>query len=308
MTFLTEKKIDFFSPAPDVSLRYCHWTRKNHPTKATVLIIPGRTEYIEKYHEVAFDLMSRDYDSVILEMRNHGLSTRPLKNRHKHYVESFDDMVRDVDRFIESDVMRAHQRPLLLLAHSMGGHVALRYLAEKKQTPIKAAIFSAPMVGINWGKLPHWLISAFTVLGGMKPFKYFYAPSQGNYGAANRSTRTQRLLTHDRHRFEDEWKHIDKNPDLALGGITLGWLRAAVQSIQKLKSAGYVERIHTPLFIAQGELDRVVDNAAMEDLAVRIKTAEFSVIEGAAHEILCETNDIRLNFWHQVDDFLKKAL
>lgn len=305
MTFQVQKKnLSFFSQK-GVELRFGHWTRANHPPKGTFIIIPGRTECLEKYHETVLDIVSRDYDSVVLEMRNHGLSTRPLANRLKHHLTDFGDMVRDLDAFIKSDHMRSLPRPLYLMGHSMGGHVVLRYLAERHDDTVKAAILSAPMVGINFGGLPRWLVGLFALLGQMPWICTRYVPGQHDWDDRNKTPSFMKLLTHDAHRFQEDIALLEENPNLALGGITFGWLHAALASIDLLQSKGYADRIKTPVLIAQGAEDRVVDNQAQNDIAARVPTVDVTVIDDAAHEILRETNAVRLNFWHKVDEFLK---
>ena len=53
--------------ADDVQLRLGLWQHK--AAKGTVLLIPGRTEYIEKYGPAAADLRARGFDTLVLDLR-----------------------------------------------------------------------------------------------------------------------------------------------------------------------------------------------------------------------------------------------
>ena len=57
-----------------VRLRLGYWPLEG--AKGTVLIMPGRTEYVEKYGRVARELAARGYAAVALDWRGQGLADR----------------------------------------------------------------------------------------------------------------------------------------------------------------------------------------------------------------------------------------
>ena len=59
--------------------------------KGTVLIFPGRTEYIEKYGGAAAALAKAGYTSLAIDWRGQGLSDRLLPNRLIGHVCRFSD-------------------------------------------------------------------------------------------------------------------------------------------------------------------------------------------------------------------------
>ena len=109
----------------NVRLRMGVWPEE---INGTVLLFPGRTEYIEKYGRVAADLAKAGYGMVAFDWRGQGLSDRPLPTYDVGHVDSFDAYQRDVAAFcVALDTLNI-KRPWFMLAHSMGGTIGLRAL------------------------------------------------------------------------------------------------------------------------------------------------------------------------------------
>ena len=306
--------IDTFQTDDGALLRYAVWPADRSEGRGTVLVLPGRTEFIEKYYETVADLRDRGYAVVVLDWRNQGLSHRPLANRHKHYLADFHRLAADLAALIDRLQARALPAPLSVLAHSMGSHCTLRYLRDfqdhggrgvgDRDGRIARAVLCAPMVGIHFGAIPVGVARALAwggvgVGGGDR-----YVPGQGDYGAFFKGPKWRDHLTSDPDRFQDEHWQIARNPDLALGGITLQWLKAAFKSMDRLAAPGYAEAITTPVLVVQCGADVVVDNAAMTAFAARLAHGQMIRIDGARHEILKEQDVFRAQFWKAFDRFM----
>ena len=68
-----------------------------------------------------------------------------------------------------------------------------------------------------------------------------------------------------------------------------------------LNAPGALERIAIPTLIVSGMDDTVVDTASHVVAAGRIPGAEHTVIDGARHELLMETDPRRAQFWAAFD-------
>lgn len=287
---------DAFFPAADgTRIRYVIWPAAEPGGHGGVILLPGRSEFIEKYSETVQDLLARGFWVAAMDWRGHGLSGRALSNRHKHHLTSFVPMADDLRRFIEELEARRLGRPRIILAHSMGAHVALRYLHDYPHR-IDGAVLSAPMVALTFAPFGRRLTRSLTRLAITFGFGERYAPGQTDYGAFQRSDANMRLLTSDPERFQIEHRWIGQNPDLALGGVTYGWLDAAMASIREINAPGYAEAIETPILMVQAAADRLVDNRRQEAFARRLPNAAFLRIEGARHEILNERDEYRERF------------
>lgn len=291
----------FHETADGTKLRYGIWRSKTVSKRGTMIVLPGASEFIEKYFEVVNELLERDFSVVVLDWRGQGLSTRPLKNRQKHHYDSFDSLVLDLDSLIDSLAKTDLPKPFNILAHSMGGHITLRYLHDHAGK-VDSAVLTAPMVDVYYAGIPVFVVKGLVAVMGMLGKLTSYAPEQGDFDIAAGGNYKMEMLTTDKERFEDEFYQIDKNKDLIIGGKTFGWVKAAMQSINILNAKGYGEAINTPLTIIQSGADALVRNDRQQALAQRIPSAKFFKVEGSKHEILKEQDEYRAQFWKIFDE------
>jgi lysophospholipase len=286
-------------------LRYCVWDAPRATgggSRGSVVLLQGRAEFIEKYAmEVAGELRERGFAVYVIDLRGQGLSDRPLPDHDKGHIDDFATYVADLRLFLESVVAPAAPQPILMLSHSTGGNIVLRYLAAHGAWPFAAAIFSSPMTGLPRA----WFIR--TLLALLKPFGFLethYAPGTGPYKPGHFEGND---VTHDRRRwgFTDRWFAID--PRLRLGGPTVGWVRQTFRSFDALDAPGTLERITLPVLIASASEDTVVDASTHRTVAARIAGAEHITIDGARHEILMETDPRRAQFWAAFDRFVARV-
>jgi lysophospholipase len=256
---------------------------------------------MEKYAETIEELKGRRFDVYSLDWLGQGLSTRLLPNRHKGHARSYQDYIDDLVFFVERIVRPAAPATLSILAHSMGGHIALRYLHDHPGRVDRAVLLS-PMAGIVTGKLPLSLVrllAGFTRRAGLE---HLYPFGYGDYRFDALKFEGNRL-TSDPVRFWDEAKAIAHNPDLALGGLTFGWLAATLESIDILNGPGYAGEIKTPVLILSAGSDRVVSIEAQKSLCAAMPRCRFVFLRQARHEILKETDALRSAFWREFDRF-----
>ena len=118
--------------------------------RGRVLVQGGRADVIEKYLDVALHLHERGWGVTSFDWRGQGGSGRLAPDNVGH-VERFEVLEDDLVAFW--DAWRPEgEGPLVLLAHSMGAHVALRALAAGRIAP-DAVVLSAPMVQV---RSPPW--------------------------------------------------------------------------------------------------------------------------------------------------------
>lgn len=137
-------RIDWFEPEDGIRVRVARRGVQSS-TGRHVLLLHGFCEYLEKYEPVFEALESRGHRVTAPEFRGHGRSTRLVADRRMGYVESFDDYLRDLLRFLES---LGDDAPDSILAHSMGGHMALRLLRALPDR-FERAVLVSPMMGLK---------------------------------------------------------------------------------------------------------------------------------------------------------------
>ena len=286
-----------FHDRPDgTRLRYGIWQGKTVSKRGTMIVLPGASEFIEKYFEVVNELIERDFSVIVLDWRGQGLSSRPLSNPQKHHYESFDDLILDLDSLIDSLAKTDLPKPFNILAHSMGGHVALRYLHDHSGA-VDSAILTAPMVDVYYAGIPVVVVRVLNAIMGMLGKLTSYAPEQGDFDIAAGGNYKMELLTSDGERFDDEFYQISQNENLVIGGKTFGWLKAAMASINILNAKGYGEAIDTPITVIQAGADALVRNDRQQAFVERLPNAEFISVENSKHEILKEQDSFRQQFW-----------
>ena len=270
------------------------------------VLLNGQTEFIEKYFEVIDELRGRGLTVVALDWRSQGGSSRAVPDAPlKGYVKDFCEYEADLDTLMEQVVepLAGGKRPIAL-AHSMGGHILLRYLHRRPQFFLAAA-FCAPMVMFSTRGQPRWLVrlvsNVMTRIGCAKDFVW---------GVAGRDPLTtsfeRQIVTSDRARFQRTQDVLAQNPQLRLAGPTWGWVAAALRSIAGLDS--HAEAITTPALICGAGHDRVCLTEEARAFARRMPRCTYVEIEGAEHEILMERDIFRQQLWTAFDAFLAQHL
>lgn len=286
-------------------LRYGLSLCKKQPPKGTIVFLPGRSEFIEKHLETITILNRKRFNVYTLDWRGQGLSSRILSNPYKGFVKKYDDYIKDLELFISTKVKPKAIHPVIILSHSMGGHITLRYLYNYPGIVSKAVLIS-PMIDINTYPFPKIFARILTFLACKFGMSQSYALGKGDYYPVSRKTFTDNKLSSDFFRYMDEKYAVDKNPGLALGGVTYGWLQASFDSISILKKPGYAKKINIPVLMVSAGSDRVVSINAQKDICRQAQNFIFHSISTSYHEILKENNMIYKEFWKIFDNFIAK--
>ncbi|MFZ0240336.1 MAG: alpha/beta hydrolase, partial [Desulfobacterales bacterium] len=287
-------------------LRSGRWEPGGRQARGSVVLLGGRKEFLEKYVETAADLTRRGLAVFSFDWRGQGLSGRRLADRCKGYVRDYRHYVQDLAEFFQHCVQPEAARPVFILAHSMGAHVALRFL-HRHPPAVDKAVLVSPMLDIDTKPFPRWLVAGLARLGRLIGADEALVPGSGRRTNVDRPF-AGNTLTADPRRFAVEKNAVAVNPDLALSGVTFAWLSATLASIAHIRRPGYLEQIHTPMLMVAAAADRVVSVAAQRRACRRLAGCRLMVIPGARHEILMETDAIRSQFWRAFDDFITHPL
>jgi lysophospholipase len=290
---------DIMTTSDNQYIRYGIWHSHNEKKRGSVILLNGRKEFMEKHAETTGELNQRGFDVYSLDWRGQGLSSRMLANRHKGFIKNFDSYINDLNLFFRKIVQPKGSIPLVILAHSMGGHIALRFIHEYPKIADKVVLVS-PMIDILTWPLPGWLVRLIVRVAIKVGLDHMYIIGSGDYTVERFKGNR---LTSDPERFRDENKAILENSDLALGGVTYGWLSATFDSIDILTDPGFAKKITTPILIVSAGCDRVVSVNAQKTICSLLPHCRFTEITGARHEILKETDAVRSIFWNEFDRF-----
>ena len=298
----TPSPFEFVVGGDGVPVRCGFWPCRSGAKAGAVLLLNGRGEFMEKYQETIADLGRRHFDVYSLDWRGQGLSGRMLLNRHKGHVTDFQCYLKDLQTMVEKK-LDPRVRPVIALAHSMGGHILLRHLYVSPGT-VDRVILTSPMMGLHLNPFPPGLVRLLCRLAVRLGRAHCYTFGSHDYGPADRDFDGNRLTT-DPDRFQVAHRFIAENPDLALGGVTYGWLDASLRSIDILMDPAFAAAITVPLLIVSAGSERIVSNRAQQMFCSRSSNCVLKEIPNARHEILFEKDSVRAEFWRRFDRFVQ---
>lgn len=294
----TAFEINWLTASDGGSLRCGHW-RLEGPARGRVLLLQGLSEFLEKYTEVARGLTARGFEVMSFDWRGQGHS--PPGDGDRAMV--FERHLADLAQVLGSPWFG---EPPLLLAHSMGAHLALRHLQRRPQAVVRA-VLCAPMIGIRTGGTPVRLARVLARLMIGLGLGERWLPGRRHYTPL-RIPFAVNPFTSDRASYERLRRRIEADPQLAFGRVDWYWLAAAFASVDQLHTPGMAATITTPLTLLLAGHDQVVDSHVARAFAAGLPNAEVQWIADGRHELLQEAPAIQAQVWAAIDRaFLDQA-
>lgn len=283
---------------------------KNGPPSAVVVCLGGLSEFSEKYYEVAHDMLARNYAFWILDWQYQGRSGRLSKYPQRRHSDGFESDVSDLLKFVDDYILPAAVHPdvgripLVMLGHSMGANIGLRFLSQYPKR-FDGAAFTAPFLGLH-----SLSVSQKLLLASLAPFMPLigrnYVPGGMDWQEAFRKANGDDKFSSDpiRDVVHNYWSKADRA--LQVGNPTLGWISKALQSCAAIRGKGVLESIQVPVLMAIAGREEIVDNDAIRAAAKRLSKAELIEIPGARHEIMMEKDEYRNAFFKAFDKMVEQ--
>lgn len=284
--------------APDgMMLRRFAWAPEAG-ARGALLFAGGRGDFIEKYLEAYGWWRGQGWAVTAFDWRGQGRSRGDVRSgNHPDFAPLIDDLAALI-----AEWRAALPGPHVAVGHSMGGHLLLRTLVDRAPA-LDAAVLIAPMLRVNSYPMPAWLapqIAEFMCLTGRQDETVWKLnPNHARPGGVR-----NRNLTSSAERYADELYWWEGEPEMNIGPPSWGWLRAAYRSAAASFTAAKLARVTTPVLIVATRWDRLVSAAAIEGAAAALPNARIEWIDEAAHEILRESDPIRLDALRRIDAFL----
>ena len=266
-------------------------------TRGRLLFCGGRGDFIEKYLECYHYWHARGWQVTAFDWRGQGASRGDLVDGN---VASFDVLIDDLAALI-NDWAGGSDDPRVAVAHSMGAHLLLRTIVDRRP-PLDAAVLVAPMLRINSAPLPSVLAPAITEFMcriGRSDEPVWRPPAV----PPPVGSRRQHYLTMSDERYADELWWWEQEPAFHLGGASWAWVRAAFRSAAATFRPSRLAEVELPVLLIGAEHDRLVSAAAIRDAARWLRRAELKMYPGAAHEILRDADPVRLDALETIDRF-----
>lgn len=268
------------------------WCKLTHPKhRKALVVVNGRIESAWKYQELFYDFFQQGYDIYSFDHRGQGLSTHLAPNPEMGHVDDFEDYLDDMQLLL-NDFDLAHYEQRHLLAHSMGGNIATRYIQTRPNHNFDRIALSAPMYGVY---VP-WYLKPFAMLVAQVMTALHssptYAPGYQGYVAKPFDINPLSQSKVRYHWFRDLYERM---PELKIGGPSTRWvwqgLMAAKQCIQQTR------QVKIPLLVVQAGNDQIVCNHDQRKFINKLTRtnpdAQMVTIDGAKHEVLFEKDEYR---------------
>lgn len=246
--------------------------------RPTLLIIHGMSEHGLRYVHVARHFVDRGWNVIVPDQRGHGRSggVPTHVNRFQQYCEDI-ETIRQYFELIPEQTA--------ILAHSMGGLVAIRY-CQTYPDHVKALVLSSPLLGVKV-KIPKSTLIAGKVLSYIYPLKRFKSRVDQSFTTRNVAKLKERA-----------------NDPLIHQSVTAGWFFSMQAAL--IKAWSEVESITLPVMIVQAGDDYIVDPVVPEGWLALASSEhkEYVFLEDHYHEVLnepdWETTIVQIEDWLNV--------
>ncbi len=296
-----------WSAADGWQIRRIDWQREKTTSgkaRGSMLFLPGRGDHYEKYLETLEYYAQAGWAVTSIDWRGQGMSGRFLDDRHVGYISDFSEWIADL-KYFYAQWQAETPGPHVVMAHSMGGHLTMRALAEKAIDPV-AVVMSAPMLGIKSGGLPIAFNHAFA--------RFMVWIGRGEKAAWKVSEKPMssmrlraKILTHDLNRYDDELAWWQIRPLVKLGPPSWHWIERAMASTRQLDEAGVIEKVTVPILLIATNADQLVSTKRIIKDSKRLPNGQLLVFgREAAHELLREADGVRDKILHAADEFLDR--
>jgi lysophospholipase len=229
----------------------------------SILMIHGGCEHGGRYAHVMERLVAAGWTVVLPDHRGHGMSEgeRTDVTDAAQYLDDLVGIERDFCRNGVADV---------ILAHSFGGLLALRYAQTIRQP--RAMVLSAPLLGMLL-PVPWWKDLLGRVLVGIAPATRF------------RTGINPRNMTRD-----PEFLARRMADPLLIRSVTVRWFFAMRRLLAAVQRDAAV--VTCPLLLLQGTADRTVDPSAARPFFDRTSSSirEYVELPDHVHETLNEAD------------------
>lgn len=299
-------KTNFFTGAEQSKIHYATYS-SNIQANRCLIILPGRTEPLQKYAEVVHSLeekMQGEFHFFLMDLRGQGSSQRLLTETgdyEKGHVDDFDFYVSDLRAFMDQVVAPFPCKERLLLAHSLGAGVAASFMIKYPEIFDRAAL-SSPMLKIQTKPYSYTvaqtIVKAQMAMGrgnyfaiGQKPFNPDLAFSENNFTSS--PARFKMAM--------DMFKSIV--PEARLGGVTNGWLNEVMKGTKKIRK--HYADITIPLRVFHAGIETYSEKEEMIKFCDQAPYCVRLYLPTSKHEVLMDRDENRDQVITELVDFFR---
>ena len=284
-------------------LRWGHLPVQN--ARVECVMVGGFGECIEKQFETVRDLSARGIAVWCLDWRGQGGSSRPRRLPTRPRARNFERDAEDLAAFA-AEKLRGRLPPLLV-AHSMGGAIALICL-KRHPDLFAAAVLSSPMVGLRTGMLPPTLLRLITRPARAAGLGFCFIPGAGKWRPDPLPSPERSRATSDAERCRVRHAWFSAEPGLRLDQATYGWVDSALGLVARISKSEFLSGIRTPILMGRAGREVVVSPMAQRRAAQLLPNCTLIELPESKHDPFLERDAIRDYWLGCLDRFIAERL
>ncbi|MCT4636958.1 MAG: lysophospholipase [Bacteroidales bacterium] len=228
--------------------------------RGVIAIVHGIGEHGFRYDHVAKYFVKAGYIVYAFDYRGHGRSSGK-----RGFVNCYNELLDDVDLFIDHIKIDNPQSKIVLYGHSLGGNIVTRYTLERHNRH-NSMIVTSPWFGLA-NEIPGVIILLLKML------------CKVDRNMIIRSFLNIKHLSHDRVEVEKY-----KNDKLVHNKVSLNLLLGGIESAKLImNSAG---KIKMPVLLTHGDSDKITSAACSKKFADKSEeNLTFKEWPGMYHEL-----------------------
>lgn len=271
--------------------------------RATILILTGYGESAEAWFETVSDLNAQGFTVWVLERQGQGGSERETPWRDVGHVGSFDPDVAAVRALARGVIRPKGDTPFVVIGHSEGGLMALR--AAQQGLPMDGLVLSSPAFGLTALPRPRSDFARFTPAMRTLRLGWIRTPDQAGW-KRDAPDGFQSGRTHDAARGQVQAAWMLANPDLRMGGRSLGWFAAFFDASEA--AARDVRNTATPILMLDAGKDRVVTATPQSRLCRAMIDCQEVRYPDAGHDLHMESDPVRNAWLAAIVEFTRRRM
>jgi lysophospholipase len=266
--------------------------------RATILILAGYGETAEKWFETTSELTGRGFTVWVLERQGQGGSERLTPWRDLGHVNSFDPDVSAVKALVKTVIRPRSGQRLIVLGHGEGGLVGLR--AAQAGLPMDRLVLTSPAFGLSYLPRPRADFARFAPALRTLRLGWIRTSDQRAWRRDAPDGRSEGL-THDAERGKVQAAWMLANPDLRMGGRSLGWFAAFIDASEA--AARDIGRTTVPVLMLSAGRDVVVTTTPQARLCREMKACRQVRYSDGGHDLHMESDGVRSPWLNEIVSF-----
>jgi len=228
-------------------LYYKTWLPEGNP-KATLIIVHGVGEHIDRYENLVNGLVQSGYALAGYDLRGHGRS-----EGQRGYISSWEDYRGDLREFIKKARQMLPNIPMFVMGHSLGSLIVLDYIIHDSDDLSGAVLSGTALVPVDAGPPVQKFLAQ--LLSGIYPTFSMKVPTPGN--SLSRDPKVAKAYDEDPMVFEDR---------------TARWGAESFKAIKRIEANA--DKIRMPVLFIHGEKDPQVSVEGAQRFYDRVEYAD----------------------------------